>query len=361
MNDLSNTARFYSARPTLTLDGREEPALSMGLLTLSVTETTAGLFCCEARFGNWGSTNQGVDYLYFDRNVFDFGRSLSIYMGEGAGQIFEGRIMAIEGLYPQERPPEICLLAEDRFQDLRMVRRSRSFEDVSDRDVITQIANEHNLKTEIDVDGPNYRILTQLNQSDLAFLRERVRAIDAELWVAGDTLYAQARTRRKSAELTLTYRSRLLEFSVIADLAQQRSSLTVSGWDVEAKESIEQQANESAIQAELNGGLSGSQVLANSFGQRPEQIVHRVPLSIQEAEAQANAHYRQMARQFIRGQAVAEGDARLRVGTHIRLLELGPLFDGRYYVTEVKHTFDSRQGYRTWFKVERPGLGTQTR
>ena len=78
------------------------------------------------------------------------------------------------------------MLAEDRFQDLRMVRRSRTFEDVSDRDVIEQIAGEHGLTTDVDLDGPTYRVLAQVNQSDLAFLRERARAVDAELWLDGD-------------------------------------------------------------------------------------------------------------------------------------------------------------------------------
>lgn len=359
MADLGATALFYSARPSLTLDGLGDPSLDAGLLSVSVQENTQGLSCAEVVIGNWGAANGGVDYLYFDRQTFDFGRRLGIEMGadDTLAQVFDGRITALEGHYPQHRPPELLLLAEDRFQDLRMVRRTRTFEDLSDQDVFNRIASEHGLKSQIDVTGPSYRVLAQVNQSDLAFLRERARSIDAEVWVAGDTLHAQSRERRGQGAITLTYGKGLHEFAVTADLAHQRTSLTASGWDVASKQKIEEQATSSAIQSELNGDLGGSQILQSRFGERAERIVHTVPLSPQEAQSHAKAYYRAMARRFVCGQGVGEGDGRIRVGVKITLKQLGGLFDGEYYVSEVKHTFDAMQGYRTHFAVERAGLG----
>ena len=359
MVEAAVTSAFYAARPGLYLDGQAELELALGLLSLAVHETTAGLYACEATFGNWGTDGGRVGYLYFDRQLLDFGRVLRVEIGDGeaAAKIFEGRIMGIEGRYPQQSPPEILVLAEDRFQDLRMIRRSRSFDDVSTRDVIETIAGEHGLSTDIDVEGPTYRILTQANQSDLAFLRECARAVDAELWIEAGTLFAKARSRRSAEDLSLSYGHRLKEFQVLADLACQRTSLTVSGWDPSVKETIESESDEAAIRSELDGGRGGGAILQQTLGRRPEMQVHHVPLSGEEARSLADAHYRSMARRFVTGRALAEGDGRLRVGSHVALDGLGPLFDGRYYVSEVTHTFDSRNGYRTFFRVERPYLG----
>jgi len=362
MPDLGEASLLYSARPSLILDGREDPNLDDAVLAMSVEETTAGLYCAELVVGNWGATGGGnVGYLYFDRQLFDFGKSLSIQVGEAdtAASIFEGRISGLEGRYPQDRSPELLILAEDRLQDLRMTRRTRTFEDVSDRDVIEQVARQHNLRTDLDVDGPTYRVLAQVNQSDLAFLRERVRSIDAELWIEGDTLHAQSRARRESSEVTMTYGQALHEFSVTADLAGQRTELGISGWDVQAKEGLEEQVGADAIQSELDGGLSGSELLQSAFGSRVERIVHAVPWSAEEAQAVATASFRNMARRFVRGRALCEGDGRIRVGTHVRLQELGTLFDGVYYVTRAKHTFDLAMGFRTHLVVERPSLGRE--
>ncbi len=119
-----------------------------------------------------------------------------------------------------------------------MERRTRSFENMSDSDVISSIASQHGLTAQVDVNGPTHRVLTQLNQSDLAFLRERAAAIDAELWLEDRTLNVQAQTSRNNGTVNLSYSREgrnWLESQVLVDLAHQRTSVPVSGWDVSSK------------------------------------------------------------------------------------------------------------------------------
>lgn len=358
MGDPNSTSVFTPARPVIKVDNREESALSDGLLTLLVEETTGGLYRCEASFGNWGAVSNGVGFLYLDRELFDFGKTLAIEAGSGdtAAQVFAGRIMGLEALYPPGRPPEILVLAEDILQDLRMTRRSRSFEDMSDNDVMQQIAGEYSLQTDLDIDGPTYRVLAQVNQSDLAFLRRRARAIDAELWLENSTLHVQARSRRDAGEVTLTYPEGLIEFSVCADLANQCTSLVIGGWDISSKEDIAYEAAESVIRDELADMESGGSLVQSVLGERVERIVHLVPENSSEAQYLAEAHFREKARRFITGRGFTNGDGRIRVGVKLNLQGLGDMFNGSYYVTGVRHTFDAANGYRTYFKVERPGL-----
>lgn len=354
------TPALYAARPAFALDGDDEPALSEALTALEVTETTDGLARCEATFGNWAPSGDGsaANYLFFDRDTFDFGRALAVTGGAGdaAGTLFEGRIMGIEAHYLPDRAPEITVLAEDRLQDLRMTRRTRAFEDVTVEDVASEVASDHSLRTDIDLDGPTYRVLAQVNQSDLAFLREIARAIDAEVWVEGDTLRAVQRARRDGGDLTLRFGNRLHEFSVLADLATQHTALVASGWDVAAKEAVSHEAMDSAIQSEVGGLESGASVLEAALGTRVERIVHHAPTTQEQARVFAEAAFRQQARRFVSGQGTAEGDARLRVGATVTLEGLGALFAGDYTVVEARHTF-SADGFRTRFRVERPGLG----
>jgi phage protein D len=340
--------------------GEEVAGLAEGLVNLLVVENTEGLFTCEACFGNWGTTGGETGFLYFGRDTLDFGAGLTIEMGDSASRapIFDGVIMALEGRFHRSRAPDLMVLAEDRGQNLRMTRRSRTFEDIADSELFETIARDHGLRPEVDVDGTTHAVLAQLNQSDLAFLRERARAIDAEVWVEGDALFAQARSRRRAAAaVSLTYGQNLREIEVSADLANQRSAITVSGWDVGAKEAIVENATEKAIRGELGAGRSGAAILAEALGERADALVHTVPLSGSEAQERCKAEFRRMARRFVSGVAVAEGDARLKVATHVELAGLGPLFDGAYYVTEVAHSFDGKDGFRSRISVERPFLG----
>jgi phage protein D len=349
-----STSAVKVSRPTISVAGEDNTALAQGLLSLLIVESTSGLYRCEALFGNWGTNDSQTDFLYFDRSTLDFGKQFQIKLD--ADVIFDGKITGMEAHFPENSPPELTVLAEDRFQDLRMTRRTRTFMDVSDSDVINQIANDHGLSPNVSVDGPTYKVLAQVNQSDLAFLRERARAIDAELWMDGNNLYAKSHSTRNGGTLQLDFKSKLREFSVLADLAHQRTSVTVSGWNVASKEALSFEATESAISSELNGDTSGASILNSAFGQRKEALVHTIPLSSQEAQSEAEAYFKMSARRFVVGRGVAETSAELRVGSYVNLQGLGPLFNGKYYLSEVRHLFNFL-GLRSEFTAERPGLG----
>jgi hypothetical protein len=355
MPENSNTISLMVARPTINVDGQDRPALAEALLELLIIETISGLYRCETTLVNWGSQDNTVTFLFFDRSLLEFGKPFKIKLGSVT--LFDGRITGLEAHFPAGRPPELVVLAEDRFQDLRMTRRTRTFTDLSDADVIRQIATEHGLTSSINMTGPTYKVLAQINQSDLAFLRERARSVDAELWMDGSTLNAKSHANRNSATLQLDYGSTLQEFVVMADLAQQCTSVSVNGWDVSGKASLKYEATESAISHELNGDISGISILQSAFGARQESLAHTVPLNDQEAQSVAEAYLKMNARRFITGRGVADTDGKLRVGNIVDLQGLGPLFSGKYYVTEVQHIFDLARGLRSEFIAERPGIG----
>jgi phage protein D len=354
--------RLDDPRPQIFVDGREQAALRQGLLALSIVETTAGLYRCEVTIGNYGaSPGGGSDFLYFDRKTFDFGKSLKVALPDGA--LFDGRITALEARFPASSPPALIVLAEDRLQDLRMTRRTRTFPDASDADVFGRIAQQHGLAQDVRLTGGSHAVLAQVNQSDLAFLRERARAIGAELWieVGADgraTLKACSRSDRNvGAAVALGWHNELQEFDVIADLAEQRTSVTATGWDPGGKSQLTHEATARDIQSEVGGDDSGPSLLREKLGERKESIAHGVPLDSQEARARATSHFQLMARRFVVGRGVARTDPRLRVGRWVDLAGLGPLFTGKYYLSEVRHCFDGTRALRTEFIAERPGLG----
>jgi len=352
----NSTTGLKTSRPTILVDGTENAPLAGGLLEMVIVENTSGLYRCEAKFGNWGTVNNTTDFLYFDRRLLEFGKGFEIKLGSDS--IFDGKIMGLEASFPEGQSPEIRVLAEDRFQDLRMTRRTRTFSDVSDSDVISQIANDHGLSPSVSVTGPTYKVLAQVNQSDLAFVRERARAIDAEVWMAGSTLNAKSHSSRDGETLEMTYGNQLREFTVLADLAMQRTSVAVNGWDVASKSALQYEATDSAITSELNGDTSGVSILESAFGERKEALAHTVPLNSEEAQYEAEAFFKMSARRFVVGHGVAETKASLRVGAKADLKGLGSLFNGKYYVSDVKHLFDSTKGLRTEFRSERVGIGS---
>ena len=350
----SNVAVLPSrpARPTLEFGETRQDRLEAALQTMEIIEAVDGIARAELVIGNWGGPDT-AGFQHFDRKTIEFGKSVRIKVADKA--LFEGRISAITADYPDGGPPTIGLVADDRLQDLRMTRRTRVFDTKSLGDIVRQIAGEHGLTADVTLSGGARKVVAQVNQSDLALLFELARAEDAQVWVEGKKLRA-ARTR-PSDKVALRWAGSLREFHVEADLAHQRSSVVASGWDVAAKTAAKYSADDSAISNETTGLDTGSSVLAKAFARRVDTLAHRVPFDSQEAQAFAEAAYRQAARRFVSGRGVAETDPGLKVGATLSLAGLGKLFDGDYRAIGIRHLFDAVEGQRTEFTCERPGLG----
>jgi len=349
-----STSPVRAARPTLEIEGQREATLMSALQSLLIVESGDGLYRCEATFGNWGG-GQRAGFQHFDRSKLEFGKAFAVKLGDAT--LFDGRISAITAVFPEGGPAQVGMCAEDRLQDLRMTRRTRSFDDKSVADVIRSIANDHGLQPQVDLSGETYKLLAQVNQSDLAFVRDLARREDAQVWVEGTNLKAAQRAQRSGATVELAWGGQLREFHASADLAHQRTKLVAAGWNAGDKEAAKHEATESAIQAELNGGTSGAQTLQSAFGERADTLAHALPTTGAEARVLAEASFRYLARRFVVGRGVAETKAELRVGAKVKLGSVGPLFEGEYTVTDVRHRFDARAGLRTEFLCDRPSIG----
>jgi phage protein D len=352
----ADRSAIVSARPAIEVDGQARPRLDAGLLRLAVRDGVDGLASCEAEFGNWGVGEQEqLGHLWFGRDVLEFGKTLRIKLGDQV--LFDGCIMAIEATFPPTSAPTLVVRADDRLQDLRMTRRTRHFEGVSDADVVRQIANDHGLQADVNLNGPTWPLLVQANESDLAFLRRRMLAADADLSLRDGKVRVRSRSQRTEPDLTLTRGNQLRDIRLTADLAHQRTAVTCSAWDVSGKQAAAETAEAACLGNEARDGDSGAQVLQQALGARKDTIAHRLPGDSAGARSEAESHFRLIARRFVMGTGEADANPRLCPGARVDLQGLGPLFSGAYGVNDVIHRFDLQRGLRTEFTVERAWIG----
>jgi uncharacterized protein len=342
------------ARPSIEIEGQRNATLTSALMSLLVSDGADGLARCELTFGNWGGSDR-AGFQHFGRDQLEFGKPLKVTLDTAT--LFEGRISAITAKFPDGGPPQVGVCAEDRLQDLRMTRRTRTFADASLGDVLRRIAGDHGLQAQVDASGETYKLIAQVNQSDLAFARDLARREDAQVWVEGTTLKVASRSRRQGDRLELSWAGQLREFSVSADLAHQRTKLIGAGWNVADKEAAKHEADETAVRAELHGGDGGAATLQRAFGERADTLAHGVPASGAQARALAEASFRHLARRFVVGRGIAETKPELRVGARLTLKGIGKLFQGEYTVTDVAIRYDAAEGLRTEFMCDRPEIG----
>jgi phage protein D len=358
--DMFNDEDFrYTARPRFEVNGEVQDLLAESLTSLTISESVTDMARCQARFSNIGRATDQSGFVFFENDLLAFGNELKVFFGDEREPIllFQGRITALEGLYPENSIPEIQVYAEDSLEALRHTRRSRTFHDVTDLDVISEIASEYGLQTEFSSVSvsPEQTVIAQLDQTDLAFLLGRARRMGADLWIDQGTLHLQEREfAEESHDLSLGHN--LFSFRVRADLTEQVTELGVTGWDVANKEALDAVADDMGSSYHVFGGVTGSDLIDVVYGDRPLRLVRQVPLANDEARMLAEAQFLARAYRFVVGDGEAEGLPDLRAGKTVSLRGLGPWFDGLYHLVNVRHTYDQERGYRTAFAVERPAL-----
>jgi phage protein D len=346
----------YSARPTVLVDGqRSEPVMQM-LRSCVVRESEGGMSSLSLTLSNWGSAQGRIGYLFSDGALIDFGTRLKLYLGEtGAPRaVFEGEVHAIEAHAPQGAPPEITFLAEDQLFAARQARRSALYADMTPAEVVRRIASNLGLQPDIDgLDGGS-GTWAQLNESDLAFLRRLLARFDADLQLSGDALQVRGSAERDRGSLDLSLYSQLQQLRVIADLAEQVTQVTASGFDLAAGSAYS--ASSRGARPGPGSGDSGSS-LQQRLRERSEHLAPLTCRNAAEAQALADAAFDQRARRFVRAHGSTEGNAELRVGSTVRIGGIGARFDNRYAVVEATHRYDLVSGYQTDFVAQSAYLG----
>lgn len=352
-------APIYRARPTVRFGGREDPRASELVQSMVMSESEGGMRSLELGLSDWASTRDGGAEMAFSAGAaVRLGADIEVYGGEvdRPRELFRGRITGLESSRERGRPPELTILAEDALVAARMARRSRVFTDKAPADIVRDVASELGFESVVaGLDGP-VGTWAQIDETDLAFLRRLLGRFDADVQMVEDALHVSPREDVRRAHLSLDAQDDLRSITVIADLAEQVTSVSVRGWDPARGVSVRSELR-SASNVGPGRGRTGSAVLADAVGERPENVGHLAVRQDEEARALAEAVFSRRARRFVRAEGVTEGNPNLRVGTHVTLTGLGERFDNDYYVVSTRHCFDQLQGYTTEFTAECAYLG----
>lgn len=353
--------RIYTPHPVVEVDGQTDEMLRTLLIGMDLTESDQGFTALELQFENSATvSNQGNDYAfeYRDNDLLSLGKAITIRAGDhhDPQALFQGRISGLEMVIEADLQPKLNVLAEDALQKARLARRTRLHGAGTVASIAEAVATELGLRPRISGLDQQVDDQMQLNQSDLAFLRNLVRRFDAELQIVGDELLIAPRSDIRRSEVTLELGSQLQQARLLADLSHQVNRITYAGFDVEAGQEIQVESN-AAADLGPGRGRTGARLIEQSFGARSEHLSRRFAQNQAEAQALVNAAYSDRARRFVSAECTALGNPNIRVGTHVTLAGLGPRFDNTYYITRTHHSFTLARGYQTRFNAECGYLG----
>lgn len=293
-------------------------------------------------------------------DLLRFGASIEVAIGYGDQRrlpvLIAGMITEVTTGFPEGGSPELAIAGYDHAFAMTLGKRSQSWRQAADSDVVQALAKDHNLATDIEATQEKYPQTEQNQESDFEFLKKLAERNHYEFYVdARRTLRFGKPRDRDGGVVTLRWGRTLLSFKPEANLAAQIAEVHVYGWDPKKKESIVGKA--------IAGEESGHDPRRSSGGERQRKALGkstvlelRQPVFSQaEAKTRALAVLNEHGKKFLTGEAESIGLPDLLPDRNVDLADLCEPFSKTYYIQQTVHKADT-SGYRTRFKVKETSL-----
>ncbi|MFC4427634.1 VgrG-related protein [Deinococcus navajonensis] len=263
--------------------------------------------------------------------------------------VFDGEVVEIEPRFTKATQ-QLRLRAFDRLHRLARGTHTRSFQNVSDMDLVKKLAGEVGMSARTGPSGVVHPYVLQHNQTNLAFLRERTARLGYILYADGTTLYCEP--LRGQEPIELTWGDNLLEFMPRLTSMRQTTRTTVRSWDPRQKRAVVGQANKGKGKAQVQEHTQSEQVSQQAFNmEAPETTSALIVRDQGYAAAIAEAQRNQISEHLLEAQGTSAGYPRLTAGNVLKIGNVGRRFSGDYIASSVRHLYRNGEGYSTEFVV----------
>ena len=258
-------------------------------------------------------------------------------------RVFDGEVIALEPQFRRDLPASLKVVCLESLHRLALTPRTRAFNAVDDRQIVTNIAREYGLTGQAPA-GTSEHIL-QSNTTDAVFLRRMAQKQGMHFRIEGRNLVVGP-PPQGSAAITIGPGDCVRKLSVQVDSRSQVSEVSVHGWDSAAKREIVAAARpdpgEVGAGARQHGG--GSTIFIAGHEHMPSDVA--------TAERMARGRMRKIAETFVKARVEMIGNPDLVPGQEVAFEKMGAQLDGTYRIEQARHLFD-KHGYFVTFNAVR--------
>lgn len=291
------------------------------------------------------------DMKWLQDETFREGKKIEIFCGARSKfKLISGKLANLEPDLDVIHPT-LLVRGYDLSHKLYRGRHRRSFNRVTDSDLVKKLASEAGLRPgTIDATPEVHEYVFQNNQTNAEFLLERARRVGYELWVGGDALNFRKPSPNGQA-VQLAWGEDLLSFRPRLSTAEQVNEVEVRGWDLRQKRAVVGRATAGQGAPQIGITQTGADIGQQTWGEAEFAIIDQFVRSPSEADTLAQAVLDEMASVFVEAEGTCNTNGDILPGKQIQIDGVGSRFNGSYYVTQVTHEWNSESGMRTHFSV----------
>jgi Rhs element Vgr protein len=213
-------------------------------------------------------------------------------------------------------------------------RKNKYFENQKDSDVIESILGKYGLKGSVESTSVQHKELVQFHATDWDFVVARAEMNGKLVFADQDKISVKKPDTGASPVLTLTYGANLLEIEAEMDARTQWKSVKADAWDYAGQQLATGDASSASFTEA--GNVSGA-TLADAVAPDSFDLRHSGQVLPQELKAWADAAMLKSRMAKIRGRAKFTGFPDVKPGVMVKLQGCGARFNGKIYVTAVRH------------------------
>lgn len=275
------------------------------------------------------------DFILSNEAFFVPGNEIEIKAGYHSEEetIFKG-IVIRHNLKIRTSGASLIIECKDIAVKLTIGRKSKYFYEKKDSDIIEEIIDQYSLDKDVEASNVEYPEMVQYNVSDWDFCITRAQANGKVCVIDDGKISVLSPDYSQKEKLSVVYGATILDFDAEMDARNQFANVTSYGWDMASQDVLEIEA--SATDAGLNGNVSHDE-LASVIDLEKLELKDGSSISDSGLQdwADAKSLFNHLSK--VTGRVKFQGVHDIKPNTTINLAGVGDRFNGKAYVSAVRH------------------------
>lgn len=299
---------------------------------------------------------------------FEPGKEIEIKAGFSANveTVFKG-IVIKHGIKVRKQNSVLVIECKDKAVKMTGAAKSNYFKDKKDSAIIEELIDPYGLDKQVGSTTVTHKQLVQYNSTDWDFMLCRCDVNGLLCFVSDNKITIGKPQFGGNAALTIQFGATVLDLDAEIDARLQYKAIKGSSWSYTDQELLD------TVQSEDPGlpaaGNIDSAKLAGVIGEDAFTLFNSAKMEEPELQAWVNAKMLRHQLAKIRGKVRTDGTAAVNPGQLIQLNGVGERFQGKLYVTGVRHEVQdgvwqtifqfgiNPEWFAETYKVEQPAAG----
>lgn len=276
-----------------------------------------------------------ADFPVSNMDIFTPGKTIEILAGYHSTErsIFKGVIVK-HSIRVRDRQYQLLLECKHPVFKMTLARRSRSFHDLKDSEVLESILQEYGLQATVQATTIKRNEIVQFDLTDWDFIQLRAESNGMVCSIDQDAVTIAPPDLGQDPVLAPVFGGSIIELDLETDARHQFDLVKATAWDFVNQEMAESESTEPAVP---QAGRTDGPGLASAIQSGEEILRHAGRGQTDDLQIWADATLLRRRLAKIKGNVIIQGNHDAKPGKQIELHGVGEQFSGRVYVSGVAH------------------------